>query len=180
MLKLHLLLLLFIGTVFLVVAEDKQEKELLIKVLNREKRLEKVVEKITDFIGAKNASVGTEDVKADAASKDAVSAVEDPEEMLELLESDSEEDDAQEKHENVASNDKTTLSRGQRVLEDLEAEIKDEVEDGIEAKLMERKIKSDAKPWWGRRRRRRHIVVDTAVKVAGHLGNTVRRFWGKK
>jgi len=64
------------------------------------------------------------------------------------------------KQENDAAGEKATLLRKRRSLEaDINlAEIEDEVENDIKAKLMNKQEKSDAKPWWGRRRRRRRTA----------------------
>lgn len=69
------------------------------------------------------------------------------------------------KQENDAAGEKATLLRKRRSLEaDINlAEIEDEVENDIKAKLMNKQEKSDAKPWWGRRRRRRR-TASTVIK----------------
>jgi len=245
MLKIEHLLLVFLGTIYLVFA-NAQDDKLLTQVLEREEQLEKVVEKLTDFIAdnalkteapitkapkaegpitkapkaegpitkapkaegpitkaqkaegpktkapkaegpitkapkaegpktdgpnvneAKN-DVVTKDVEADLAAEDQderISKLVDLERRLEgmLHESDSEED----VNESMDVSD-NEASRMQRILNEVEGDISrgdddEEIEDEIKGELMNRKEKSDAKPWWGRRRRSFHLAPHGAYK----------------
>lgn len=187
MMKSILLPLLFLGTIFLVVAEEQDAK--LAEVVEREERLESVVEKLVDFIESK----GKEKTEAPIIDGAKTEGTKTDGEKIDEAKTDKEKNDGEAKDIKADAAAKDQDEDLEKIEDDISpndmGEDEDEVEDEVKAELVNKQEKSDAKPWGRRRRRdsRRRITVRIPlgvlrVPVRFRLPRIRWRFrrWGKK
>jgi len=200
MLKISHMALLVIGTICLVVA-NKQEDQLS-ELLEREERLEKVVEKLTDLIGdtAPKTAPKTDAPKTDAPKTNALNT-DAPKNDASI--SDASKTDASKSGEKAVRSDVDNPEEDQdeRIAElvDLERrlegslhqlDIEEDVNDVAGADHMRQlEMRPKNSPWWGGGRRRRRIfraigrfvrrTVSTAISVVRRVVRGVQRIYGQ-
>lgn len=193
MLKSFLLPLFFLGTVFLVVAEKQDDQ--LANLLAREERLEKEVEKLTDFVESVNASFEAKDVNADAMVTNVKADAVDEDMGVDSVDVSVKADATKELEANAEDADQDERifdlvdlkRRHGGGLHELDSEEDVNDVDTDTMRRLERRPKNSPF-FWGRRRRRNIFraigrfvkhTVKTAVRVVRRVVSHVKKIWGQ-